>query len=157
MPCFHWSCSLNVGKVAIGAALLTGRRQVVQVVFLVARRQLNVLDRKEIKVLLRHKPRLVGTIDAAGQKERLVVFLAKLLADPFRNEPVAAELFVRRIECGPVGFDVLPGTAARQTDGSLLGIQRARKRIFRLFRRVVLVPGLCIDEVVQDLSRPADQ
>ncbi len=97
----------------------------------------------------------MGSIDTACQKERFVVLFPELFADPFRDEPIAAELLVRRIERSPVGFDILPRATARQTDRPLFRIQSTRKRIFRLFCRVIFIPRLCIDEVVQDLPGPA--
>ena len=62
----------DVRKVAIGTAFFSSRRQVVQIVLFVSRRQLNVLDGERIEVLFRYKPRLMRSIDSASQKEWLI-------------------------------------------------------------------------------------
>jgi len=46
----------------------------------------------------------------------------------------------------------LPWTTATQIDGPLLGVQRSRKWILTFLGRVVIVPRLRINEVVQDFA-----
>ena len=48
-------------------------------------RQLNVLKRKQVKILLGDKPRFVRSIDSTGEEKRLFMFFAELFADPFGN------------------------------------------------------------------------
>ena len=94
----------DMGEVSIWATFLSRRWQIIKVVFSIARGKLNILEWEFVEVPLRNKPRFVGTIDAAGQKERSVVFLAKLVTDPFRHEPIATEFFIRRVERHPNPF-----------------------------------------------------
>ena len=81
--------------------------------------------------------------------------LLKSFANPFRHQPVAAVFFVRCIEGGPVGFDILPRSAARQTDRAFRRIKCSWERVFGLSGREILVPRLCINEVVQQFSLAA--
>ena len=92
-------------------------------------------------------------VDAAREEERVVVRALELLADPFRQEPVATELLVRHVERGPVGFVILPFASARQIHGALGRIERARERIVLRFVREVIIPRLRVDHVVEHLAR----
>ena len=64
----------DVGEVAVGSAPLSFRRQVIEVICAVAWRQLDFIDRKSIKIFLWNKPGFVRPVNAAGQKERLILF-----------------------------------------------------------------------------------
>ena len=59
----------DVGEVPVGPAAFAFGRQVVEVVGLVAGRQLDGVQRKRLEIFLRHEPGLVRAIDAAGKEE----------------------------------------------------------------------------------------
>ena len=137
----------DVGEVTIGPAAFAFGRQVVEVVGLVAGRQLDGVQRKRLEIFLGHEPRLVRAVDAAGEEERAVVLFGELLADPLGDEKVAAIFFVGGVQRRPVGLDVLP-RLTRNAHGPLLGIERAWEGIFGFLFREILVPRLGVDEVV---------
>lgn len=143
----------DVREVAVRSAPLARRRQVVEVVRLVARRQLDRFERKEIEVLLRHEPGLVRAVEAAREEEGLFVCARELLADPVADQIVAAEFLVVDIERAPVRLDVLPRARAREVDRARFRIERARQGAFALLRGEVVVPGRRVDEVVEEFSR----
>ncbi len=108
---FPLAVLLDVREVAVAGDALAFGGHVVEVVFLVSRRELDGFERKGFEILLRDKPRLVWAVDAAGEKEGFFVGALELLADPLRHQPVAAVFLIRDIERGPVGFTVLPRAA----------------------------------------------
>ena len=144
----------DVGEVPVGPAAFAFGRQVVEVVGLVAGRQLDGVQRKRLEIFLRHEPGLVRAIDAAGEEEGAVMFFGELLADPLGDEMVAAIFLVCGIKRRPVSFDVLP-RLTRNAHGPLLGIERAREGIFGFLFREIFVPRLGVDEVVQHLAGTA--
>ena len=144
---------LDVREVAVAGNFLAHGRHIVEVAFLHTGRELDGFERERLEVLLRHEPRLVRTVDAAGQEERLVVLAGELFADPLCYEPVAAELLIGDIEGGPVGFRVLPWALTREIQRALRRVESARERIVVRFRREVIVPALRVDDVVQQLAR----
>ena len=137
----------DVGEVTVGTTAFACGRQVVEVVGLVAGRQLDGVQRERLEIFLGHEPRLVRAVDAAGEEEGAVVFFGELLADPLGDEMVAAVFLVGGVQCRPVGLDVLP-RLARNAHGPLLGIERAWEGIFGFLFREILVPRLGVDEVV---------
>jgi hypothetical protein len=74
------------------------------------------------------------------------MLLFQLIANPLRDKPIAPELLVRCVKPGPVGC-LLPRTANRQRDRTILRVQRAWEWVFRFLGRVVLVPRLRINEL----------
>ena len=137
----------DVGEVPVGPAAFAFGRQVVEVVGLVAGRQLDGVQRKRLEIFLRHEPGLVRAIDAAGKEEGAVMFFGELLADPLGDEMVAAVFLVGGVQRRPVSFDVLP-RLTRNAHGPLLGVERAREGIFGFLFREIFVPRLGVDEVV---------
>ena len=144
----------DVGEVPVGPAAFAFGRQVVEVVGLVAGRQLDGVQRKRLEIFLRHEPGLVRAIDAAGKEEGAVMFFGELLADPLGDEMVAAIFLVCGIKRRPVSFDVLP-RLTRNAHGPLLGVERAWEGIFGFLFREIFVPRLGVDEVVQHLAGTA--
>ncbi len=94
----------------------------------------------------------MGPIDPAGQEKRLVVLRGQLGADPLGDLEVTSEFLVAHLEGMPVGFHVLPVTGPGQALRPLSPGHVRRKGVLRLLLRVVVVPGLRIDEVVEDLA-----
>ena len=138
---------LDVREVAVAGNFLAHGRHIVEVAFLHTGRELDGFERERLEVLLRHEPRLVRTVDAAGQEERLVVLAGELFADPLCHEPVAAELLIGDIEGGPVGFRVLPWALTREIQRALRRVESAREWIVVRFRGEVIVPALRVDDV----------
>ncbi len=103
----------DVSEVTIGSAFLSCWRQIIEIVFAIAGRKLNRIERKGLEVFLRNKPGLVGAIDTTGEEEGLFLFAGQLITNPFRHQPVTAEFFVSCLERCPVGFNILPRTASR--------------------------------------------
>ena len=120
---------LDMWEITVASDALAFGRDVIKIVFLVTGRKLDGIERKGFEIFFRHKPRLMRTIDPAGEKERFVVFFLKLFAYPFRNEIITAIRFVAEIKCGPVGLAVLPRATDGKTDRAILGIAGWRKRI----------------------------
>ncbi len=82
---------LDVREVAIRAALFAGGGKVIEIVFLIPGRKLDVGQGKLIEIFLRDKPGFVGAINSAGEKEGLFVFPCELFADPLGDGMIAAE------------------------------------------------------------------
>ena len=74
---------LNMCEITVGPAPLAGWWEIAEIIGLVARWQLNLFNGKKIKILFRHEPRLMRSIDATGQEEWLVMLFLKLLTNPF--------------------------------------------------------------------------
>ena len=156
--CLHGRLPLlvfaDVGEVTIWPAAFAFGRKVIEVVGFVAGWQLDFIEREGVEIFLRHKPRLVRTINAAREEEGLVVFFGELFTDPFGHEKVTAVFLVRGVQRSPVGFHVLP-RLARDAHGALLWIERARERTLGFLLRKIFIPRTGIDEVVQHLARAA--
>ncbi len=83
----------------------------------------------------------------------MVLSALQLLANPIGHLGVAAKFIVGDIEGVPVGFEVLPVTATRQGLRSFAPIDVFRERVVFFLLREVVVPGLGIDDVVEDFAR----
>lgn len=144
---------LDVLEVAVArdASALGG--QVIDIVRLVAGRQLDALEREGLKVLLRHEPGLVGSVNAAGEEEGLLMLAQELLTNPLRHGPVAAILLIADRERGPVGLDILPVAGTRQADRPVPRREGAWQGSVSRLVGEVLVPARRIDDIVQHLAR----
>ena len=65
----------DMSEVSIWSSSLSGRWEIVKVVFFVAGRKLDVLQRKRLIIFGGNEPRFMRAVDTAGEKEGLFVFL----------------------------------------------------------------------------------
>ena len=142
----------DVGEVPVGPAAFALGREIIQIIGLVTGRQLDGFQRERREIFLGHKPRLVRSVDTAGEEERFIVFSGQLFADPLGHQHVAAVFLIRGLQRRPVGLDILP-RLPRNAHRAFLRIQRKRERIFRFLFREILIPRLGVDKVMQHLAR----
>ena len=142
----HCVCKVNGSQVALNSLLplplllnmceiLVSRRplprfgDIVEIVFLIARRKLNRFQWKRFEILLGNEPRLMRSIKTTAKKKWFVVLPTKLITDPLTDRPIAPELLIRDIQCRPVCLDILPRPTPLEADGPFFRIECVRKRI----------------------------
>ena len=145
----------NVSEVAVRTGLFTGGGKVVEIVFAVAGRELDFFEREGFEVFFWNEPRLVRSVESAGEKEGGFLFDGELLGNPFRDFGITAKFFISGIERAPVGFDVLPRATAGEGKGAFFWVKGEGKGVFRFLFREVFVPRFCVDEVVKHFSGAA--
>ena len=83
-----------MSEIAVWTATLALGREIIQIISLVTGRQLNGFQRERREIFLGHKPRLVRSVDTAGEEERFIVFSGQLFADPIGHQHVAAVFLI---------------------------------------------------------------
>ena len=95
---------LDVIEVAIGPSPLPGGGKILEIVLQVPGGKLDALEGKGLEIFLWNKPGFVGAINAAREKERLVMISLQLPRYPVRDEAVARKLWDMSAELTGVSF-----------------------------------------------------